>query len=74
MSIAKIDKNAQWQAGNAEVAAIIKEGFGRYLRSLPNHKLAFRLDDLVVVCIDGRTHGEICLAGSGILLGHNGVL
>lgn len=74
MSIAEIDKNAVWLAENATIKAIVGEGFGKYLRRLPNHEMAFKLDGLVVVCIDGRTHGEICLAGSGIILGLDGAL
>lgn len=71
---ADIDRNAQWQAGNAAIAGITKDEFGSYLRGLPNRDRAFKLDDLVLRCIDGRTPGGLHLAGSGILLGIKGAL
>lgn len=54
--------------GRDIVEEIVRGGMSKYVSNLPNIVTATELRDRHIRCIDGRTHGGLHLAGSGILL------
>ncbi len=67
-----MDRIDVWREGSPLVKSILGEGMQEHAGRIPDLGKYFRLSDLVLRCMDGRTPGGVHLAGSGILLGLKG--